>query len=110
MELHQELNSKIKELNISVKALRQSGTEYAEAERQYKIALREECLKLRDAGEAVGLINLTVHGVQHVANLRFTRDVKEAVYKANIEAINSIKLQLRLIENQINREWEISNS
>ena len=32
----------------------------------------------------------------------------EAVYKANQEAINSIKLQMRIIENQLSREWGIA--
>jgi hypothetical protein len=33
------------------------------------------------------------------------RDIKEVVYNANQESINSLKLQLRLIESQLNREW-----
>lgn len=32
-------------------------------------------------------------------------DVKEAVYQANQEAINSTKLKLRILENQLNREY-----
>ena len=30
---------------------------------------------------------------------------KEAIYKANQEAINIYKLKIRLLENQISREW-----
>lgn len=106
MELYQEIQQLIKELDISVKNLRISGTEYAEAERQYKIKLRQEALKLRDDHNMpVTLINQIIFGVQEVADLRFKRDVKEAVYKANQEAINSIKLKLRILENQFNREY-----
>ena len=82
-----------------------SGTAYAEAERAYKIKLRETALRLRSQDMAVGMINMTVYGVPEVAELRFQRDVAEAVYKANLEAINSIKLQLRLLDAQISREW-----
>lgn len=53
----------------------------------------------------VTLINQIIYGVPEVAKLRFDRDVKEAVYQANLEAINSIKLKLRILENQLNREW-----
>lgn len=104
-DLYLELQAKVKQLEASIRQLRKSGTEYAEAERDYKILLRQECLKLRDAGTAIGLINLTVYGIQNVANARFKRDVAEAVYRANLEAINSLKLQLRLIDAQLSREW-----
>ena len=105
MDLYQELQSKIKELEISIKQLRVSGTSYAQAERDYKVLLRTECLKLRDDGMAIGMIDKTCYGIPSVAEARFKRDVAEAVYKANMEAINSIKLQMRLIESQIQREW-----
>lgn len=105
MELYLELQAKVKQLEASIKALRKNGTEYAEAEKSYKILLRQECLKLRDEGMAIGMIDKTCYGIPSVAEARFKRDVTEAVYKANMEAINSIKLQMRLIENQLAREY-----
>lgn len=106
MDLYNDLQRKIEELNISIKSLRTTGTEFAEAERDYKIKLREEALKLRaEKGMAVTLINQVVYGVPEVASKRFNRDVKQAVYQANLEAINSIKLQIRVIESQLQREW-----
>ena len=106
IDLYNELMNKIQELNISIKKLRETGTEYAEAERDYKITLREEALKLRaEKNMPVTLIQQVVYGVPEVAEKRFTRDVKEAVYQANQEAINSIKLQIRVIENQLGREY-----
>lgn len=106
MDLYNELQQKIKELNISIKKLRETGTEYAEKERDYKITLRQEALKLRaEKGMPVTLIQQVVYGVPEVAEKRFKRDVAEAVYQANQEAINSIKLQIRVIENQLSREW-----
>jgi hypothetical protein len=104
-DLYTELQQKTRQLEISVRELRKSGTAYAEAEKNYKVLLRTECLKLRDSGMAVGLIDKTVYGVPSVADARFKRDVAESVYRANLEAINSIKLQMRLIENQISREY-----
>lgn len=105
MELYDELEQKLRQLDASIRQLRKSGTEYAQAEKDYKILLRSECLKLRDGGMAIGLIDKTCYGIPAVAEARFKRDVTSAVYKANLEAINSIKLQLRLIESQISREW-----
>ena len=42
--------------------------------------------------------------------LRVDREIteeisKEAIYKANQEAINSTKLQIKIVENQMSREW-----
>ena len=91
-----------------MRQLRISGTNYAEAERDYKILLRQECLKLRDGGMPIGMIDKTCYGIPSVAEARFKRDVAEAEYKANQEAINSIKLQMRLIEAQIQREWGVN--
>jgi hypothetical protein len=100
-----ELEAKTNMLDKSVKELRNSGTAYAQAEKDYKILLRQECLKLRDEGVAIGLIDKTCYGIPSVAEARFKRDVAEAVYKANLEAINSLKLQIRIISEQIGREW-----
>lgn len=105
MELYTELQTKTQQLDRSIKQLRTSGTQYAQAEKDYKVLLRQECLKLRDDGMAIGMIDKTCYGIPSVAEARFKRDVAEAVYKANLEAINSIKLQMRLLENQLQREW-----
>lgn len=108
-DLFNELSQKIKELNISIQSLRKTGTEFAEAEKEYKIKLREEALKLRaEKGMPVTLIQQVVYGIPEVAQKRYMRDIKEAVYQANQEAINSIKLQIRVIENQLQREWGAS--
>lgn len=103
MEIEQ--NKLLEDLDKSVKELRKSGTNYAKAEYEYKIKLRQEALKLRDDKIPVTLINQIIFGVPEVAKLRFDRDVAEAVYEANKEAINSIKLKLRIIESQISREY-----
>lgn len=105
MDLYNELNAKLEQLSASLKKLRQTGSEYAKAERDYKILLRQEVLRLRNEGEAIGVIQLTCYGIPSVAEARFKRDVAEAIYKANQEAINTLKLEIRLIESQLQREY-----
>lgn len=104
-DLYEELQTKRDQLDASIKQLRKNGTEYAKNERDYKVLLRTECLRLREEGMAIGLIELTVYGIPSVAEARFKRDIAKVVYDANQEAINSLKLQMRLIESQIQREW-----
>ena len=100
---------KIKELDVSVKALRKTGTEFATAERNYKQKLREEALKLKSEGMAVTLIDKVIYGIPEVAELRFKRDVCETVYQANQESINVLKLNIRIIEKPIKqREWGVA--
>ena len=105
MDLYQEIQQKIRELDYSVKSLRSTGTALATAEREYKILLRQEVLKLRDEGQAVGVIDKICYGIPSVAEARFKRDVAETIYEANREALQIIKLQLRILEEQLEREW-----
>lgn len=104
-DLINDLQKYSTELDMSVKRLRRNGEALAQAEKDYKVLLRQEVLKLRDEGMAVGIIDKTIYGVPSVAEARFKRDVAEAMYKVNQEHINTTKLHLRIIESQISREW-----
>ena len=106
MDLYNDLQSLTERLNTSVKALRKYGQELAECERDYKITLRQEALKLRTEKDmAVTLINQIVYGIPEVADKRFKRDVAQTMYNVALENINSIKLQMRILENQLQREY-----
>lgn len=107
MDLWNELELKRKDLMQAVKALATYGRKYAEAERDYKILLRQKALKLRNDGVAVGMVTLTVYGIPEVAKARCERDIAEALYKADQELVNQIKLEMRILESQLNREWSV---
>lgn len=106
MDLYNDLQTLTERLNTSVKALRKYGQELAECERDYKVTLRQEALKLRTEKDmAVTLINQIVYGIPEVADKRFKRDVSQTMYNVALENINSIKLQMRILENQLQREY-----
>ena len=106
MDLFNQMQEMIQKLNISIKSLANNGQALAEAEKEYKITLRQEALKLRqEKGMPVTLIQQIVYGVPEVAEKRFKRDVAEAMYNTNQEYINTMKLQIRIIENQLSREF-----
>lgn len=106
MDLFNQLQEMIQKLNVSIKTLATNGKALAEAEKEYKITLRQEALKLRqEKGMPVTLIQQIVYGVSDVADKRFKRDVAEAMYNTNQEYINTMKLQIRILENQLNREF-----
>lgn len=105
MDLYQELLQKRADLDYCIKQLRINGSALADAEREYKVRLRAECLALRDEGMPVTLIQLTAYGVEEVAELRHRRDLCQVTYDANRDAINAIKLEIRVIDAQIQREF-----
>ena len=100
-----EIQRKIQELENSIKQLRNTGSDYAESEKEYKLAVNRRVLELRANDTAVGIINLTIYGYQDIALLRFKRDCAKVIYQANLEHINATKLIIRILEAQLSREW-----
>lgn len=106
MELENQVNDLCNKLTQSIKILAKYGKELAEAERDYKITLRQEALKLRTEKDMpVTLIQQVVYGIPEVAEKRFKRDVAEAMRNTAQENINVQKLQIKILEEQIKREW-----
>lgn len=105
IDLYEEIQRLMAELTASIRKLRDNGAKLADAERDYKITLRQEALRLRAGDMPVTLINNIIYGVPEVAEKRFKRDVEQANYDANKEHINICKLKLRILENQLSREW-----
>lgn len=104
-DLIDDLQVKNMHLEQALRTLRTNGIALAEAERKYKEAVSKEALRLRDEGMAVTLIDKVIYGLPTISTLRFHRDCAEVVYQANQEALNVTKLQIRLIESQLAREW-----
>lgn len=105
-ELMAELNILCDKLSVSGKQMAKYGQEKAQAEHDYKIALRQEALRLRTTEDMpVTLIDKVVYGTPEVAEKRFKRDVAETMYETCRESINVLKLKVRILDAQIAREW-----
>lgn len=105
MELWEEITLIDRQLNEALSTFRINGIEYCEAERQYQMAKSKEIMRLKSEGYPITLIPQIVKGLENVAELDFKRNMAEIVYKANQEAINIKKLQLRVKEGEIEREY-----
>ena len=92
-------------LHAALKALSKRGRVYAEAEREYRVALNQKILMERDEGTPVTIIHDLCRGDRKIAQLRFNRDVAEIQYKSAMEAINVYKLTIRVLSEQIDREF-----
>lgn len=105
MDLYNELMSLTNQLKVSLKQLRKTGTDYAKAYTDYRVALAKELVKLKDEGYAITLAGDIARGKPEIAHLKFQEISKEAIYKANQESINVLKLQIKIIQNQMDKEW-----
>ena len=91
VELMQELSAKVSLLDSALQQLGNRGRAYAKAE--------------QDKGTPVTIISDICRGNAEIAGLKFNRDVAETSYKAALEACNVYKLQIKVLENQIDREY-----
>lgn len=110
MELINELGAKSSLLDKAISQLGVRGRTYAQAEHDYRVALRKKILSERDTRTPVTIISDICRGDPEIARLRFEKDVAETMYDAAKEAINGYKLQIRILDAQIEREWGRSNA
>lgn len=105
MELWQQIEEKQKMLDKAINDLAKNGYDLAQKEKEYKIELCKKALELRAKDTPVTLINQIIYGYENIPQLRFERDTAEVKYNANQEYINTIKLEIRILENQLGREF-----
>lgn len=96
-----ELSAKLDE---AVRLMARYGREYAQAEHDYKVQLSQTALTMRANDMPVTLISQVIYGKPEVAEKRLKRDIAEAMYSSSKENINKLKLQIRILDSQIERE------
>lgn len=105
MDLYNELQEKCRLLDNSIKMLRKTGSDYARAYSNYRIELAKELMRLKDEGYAITLAGDVARGKPDIAHLKFLEISTEAIYKANMESINVLKLEIKIIQEQLNKEY-----
>ena len=101
----EEIEKKSKHLDDAIQQLATNGIDLANKEKEYKIALNQKALQLRAEDMPVTLINQVIYGYEDIALLRLARDTAQVKYNANQEYLNVLKLEIRVLENQIAREY-----
>lgn len=109
-DLINEIGQKSRMLDTAVKELGTRGRAYAQAEHDYRVALAEKTLLERDKGTPATICSDVCRGDRKIAKLRFERDVAEVVYRSALEAINATKLQIKILDAQVEREWGRASS
>ena len=105
MELFQEIQRLNKLLDIAITELKERGRAYAEAYKTYRILLSKELLRLRDEGTPVTIAYDIARGKEEIAEAKQQEIITESLYKSCQEAINVYKLQIKIVQEQINREY-----
>ena len=103
-DLINELNHHRQSLNYAIKELKERGNNKAKAERDYRVALAKKMLELRAEGTPVTIISDLCRGDEEIARLKMERDIAESLYESNMQFIYSTKLNIDIIQNQINNE------
>lgn len=92
-------------LNKAITELKTRGRNYAEAYKNYRILVAQELLRLRAEGMPVTIAYDIARGKQEIAEAKENEIITESLYESCKEAINSYKLQIKILENQLDREW-----
>ena len=102
MKKMQELNTY---LTTALAEYKSRGTAYAKAYKNYRILLSQELLKLKAEGMPVTIAYDIARGTEIVANAKEQEIITECLYKSCQEAINTYKLQIKILQENINKDY-----
>ena len=104
-DLMQAMSDTRKQLNECLIFYKNNGRQLAYAEQQYRIAYRKEVFRLHEEGSvAWTACSDLAKGSEDVAKLRYERDIRKSDYECCYEKILQLKIELRIIENEISAE------
>ena len=104
VELVDEFNDKRQLLDVAIRELKKRGQIKAQAEHDYKVENAKRIFQLREEGIPVTIIKDMCMGDPHIAKLRMDRDLAKSLYESNLQAIYQYKLEVGIIERQINTD------
>ena len=81
------------------------GKEYAKAYKNYRVLLSQELLKLKAEGMPVTICNDLARGKKEVAEAKEQEIITECLYKSCQEAIQTYKLQIKILQENINKDY-----
>ena len=79
-------------IDTNINNLTSMARKYAESEKQYRLELAKEIIKLRTEGVQATLIPGVARG--NIADLKFDRDLAETEYKAYKQMLQSLQVEL----------------
>ena len=105
MDLLQELWRINELLTKALETYKSRGLEYAKSYANYRKLVAQELLKLKADGMPVTIAYDIARGKEEIANAKEQEIIAETLYKSCQEAIQTYKLQIKILQEQINKEW-----
>lgn len=105
MDLLEEMNRLRNLLNVALTEFKNRGMTYAKTYANYRKLLAQELLRLKAEGMPVTIAYDIARGKEEIANAKEQEIIAETLYKSCQEAINSYKLQMKILQEQIEKEY-----
>lgn len=105
MDLYVEEQQLRTNLDEFIEEYRKCGIEHAKRDREYYVLKAKKTLELKNDGMPATVISQIIKGVPSVAEAREKMLVAEVMTRAALEAIMSTKVQLKLVDSQLQREY-----
>lgn len=90
--------------------LKERGLEKARTAAEYYSAKNRRVLELKAEGHSATMIALIIKGDEEVCERLLAKECAEVLYDSAKEALQCYKLDARLLEAQISREWNQNNT
>ena len=103
--LYLELQDKIKGLYTAIREYTALGLQMNDAKKVYEVEYAKQYLIERSKGRSNAEIDNTLDGDERMAELKQFFKNKEVLYASQQELINAMKLDIRVTENELNREF-----
>ena len=104
-DLWQDIQADQRLLSRSVSELKERGIAKAKADAAYRALKAKAILEARANGTPVSIAKEVIYAREDVQKALLDRDCTEVLYDTCIEGINATKLQIRVNEAQLEREW-----
>ena len=91
-------------LTSALGEFKKRGQDYARAYSNYRKLVAQELLRLKAEGMPVTIAYDIARGKEEVAQAKEKEIITECLYKSCQEAINTYKLQIKILQEQINKE------
>ena len=105
-----EIEEAMEDLQKTLSSYKEYQKDYAIKEYRYRTELSKELVRLRAEGQAVTHLADIARGKEHIAKLRYDRDIAEGLVHSAEEGINFYKLKIRELEIEKNnfrrKEWK----
>ena len=105
MEELQKLEELNNLLTSALSEYKKRGQDYAKAYKNYRVKVAQKLLQLKAEGMPVTISYDIARGDEEVANAKEQEIITECLYKSCQEAINTYKLQIKIIQAQINNDY-----